>query len=151
VYRRNQGYNLPDWVGKTSYRCNYTPGWDSYLPYWGCSFLCDPKFSEVSISHDDLSQHISSLSFSSSTLPSPKNMKSSHPSLSFHAMFKSYHQVQHTPHTASTNSSIPTVPLTLRTASVEDHWSSRSQPVFSFLSRPWYIQFRTFPQLQVNQ
>ena len=30
---RNQGYDLPDWVGKTSYRCNYTPDGDSYLPY----------------------------------------------------------------------------------------------------------------------
>jgi len=32
---RIQGYNWPDWVGKTSYRCNYTPDRDSYLPYWG--------------------------------------------------------------------------------------------------------------------
>jgi len=30
---RDQGNNLPDWVGKTSYRCNYTADRDSYLPY----------------------------------------------------------------------------------------------------------------------
>jgi len=29
---RNQGYNLPDWVGKTSYWYDYTPDRDSYLP-----------------------------------------------------------------------------------------------------------------------
>jgi hypothetical protein len=32
---RNQEYNLPDWVGKTSYRCNSTPDHDLYLPYRG--------------------------------------------------------------------------------------------------------------------
>jgi len=32
---RNQGYDLPDWVGKTSYQCNYMLDQDSYLPYWG--------------------------------------------------------------------------------------------------------------------
>ena len=32
---RNQGCDLPDWVGKTSYRCNYPPDRDSYLPYRG--------------------------------------------------------------------------------------------------------------------
>ena len=25
---RNQGYNLPDWVGMTSYRCNWMPDWE---------------------------------------------------------------------------------------------------------------------------
>jgi len=25
----NQGYDLPDWVGKTSYQSNYTPDRDS--------------------------------------------------------------------------------------------------------------------------
>ena len=32
---RNQGYDLPDWVGKTWYRLNDTPDQDSYLPYRG--------------------------------------------------------------------------------------------------------------------
>jgi len=32
----NQGYDLPDWVGKTLYQCNYTPNRDSYLPYQAC-------------------------------------------------------------------------------------------------------------------
>ena len=30
-----QGYDLPDWVEKTTYQGNYTPDWDSYLPYRG--------------------------------------------------------------------------------------------------------------------
>ena len=29
----NERYNWPDRVGKTSYRCNYTPDQDVYLPY----------------------------------------------------------------------------------------------------------------------
>jgi len=32
---RYPGYDLPDRVGKTLYRCDYTLDWDSYLPYWG--------------------------------------------------------------------------------------------------------------------
>jgi len=43
---RNQGYDLPDWVGKTSYRCDYTPDRDSYLPYRGWSIDSHPKFSK---------------------------------------------------------------------------------------------------------
>jgi len=35
VDRRNQGYDLPDWVGKTLYQCNYAPDRDSYLLYRG--------------------------------------------------------------------------------------------------------------------
>jgi len=31
----NEGYNLADWVGKTSYQCNYTPDRDTDLPYRG--------------------------------------------------------------------------------------------------------------------
>jgi hypothetical protein len=34
---RNPGYDLPDWVGKTSYRYIYTADRDSYLPYRGWS------------------------------------------------------------------------------------------------------------------
>jgi hypothetical protein len=49
-----------------------------------------------------LSHLLSSLSFSSSTLPSPKNTKLSHPSLSLHPMIKSEQQVQHTLSTAYT-------------------------------------------------
>ena len=32
---RNQGYNLPDSVGKTSYQCNYMADQDLYLTYRG--------------------------------------------------------------------------------------------------------------------
>jgi len=31
----NHRYDLPDVVGMTSYRCDYTPDEDSYLPYRG--------------------------------------------------------------------------------------------------------------------
>jgi hypothetical protein len=30
---RNQGYDLLDWVVKTSYQGHFTPDWESYLPY----------------------------------------------------------------------------------------------------------------------
>ena len=30
---RNQGYDLPNRVGKTSDQCNYTPYWESFKPY----------------------------------------------------------------------------------------------------------------------
>jgi hypothetical protein len=33
VDRREQGYDLSDWNGKTTYQCNYTPDLDSNLPY----------------------------------------------------------------------------------------------------------------------
>ena len=42
----NQGYNLPDWVGKTSYRCDYTPDRDSSLPYRGWSIDSHMQFSK---------------------------------------------------------------------------------------------------------
>ena len=37
---RNRGYDLPDWVPKTSYRCNYTPDRDSYLLYGDGQLTC---------------------------------------------------------------------------------------------------------------
>jgi len=40
-----QGYDLPDWVGKASYFCDYTLDRDSYLPYWGWSIDLRTKFS----------------------------------------------------------------------------------------------------------
>jgi len=42
---RNQGYHLPDWVGNTSYRCNYTPDRDLYLLYRGWYIDSHTKFS----------------------------------------------------------------------------------------------------------
>jgi len=85
----NHGYELPDWVGKTAYRCNYTPDRNSYLLYWGWYIDLHTKFLAVSVSHHDFPHLLSSLSFLSSTLPSPKNTKLSHRSLSLHAMMKS--------------------------------------------------------------
>ena len=41
---RNQGYDLPDWVGKSSCRCIYRPDWDSCLPYRGWSIELHTKF-----------------------------------------------------------------------------------------------------------
>jgi len=46
--------------------------------------------------------HPPSLTFSSTTLPSSQNTKLSHLSLSLHGMILSWHRVQHTPSTAST-------------------------------------------------
>ena len=54
--------------------------------------------------------------FSSTTLPSSWNTKSSHPSESLHAMLMSWHQVQHTPSTAYTKYSIHQVQHTPSTA-----------------------------------
>jgi hypothetical protein len=34
-HMRPQRYEMPDWVGKISYRWFYTPDRVSYLPYWG--------------------------------------------------------------------------------------------------------------------
>jgi len=42
---RNQGYDLPDWIGKTSYRWYYMPDRDWYLPYWGWTIDLHTKFS----------------------------------------------------------------------------------------------------------
>jgi len=60
---RNQGYDLPDWVGKTSYRCYYRPDQDSYLLYQGWSIDSHTKFFQVPVSHDDFPHLLSSLSF----------------------------------------------------------------------------------------
>jgi len=42
---RNQGYDLPDWVEKTSYWCYDPPDRDSYLPFRGWSIDSHMKFS----------------------------------------------------------------------------------------------------------
>ena len=42
---KNQGYDLPDWVAKTSYWCSYAPDRESYLPYRGSSIDSHMKFS----------------------------------------------------------------------------------------------------------
>jgi hypothetical protein len=112
----NNGYDLPDWVGMTWYRCYYTPDRDSYLLYWGWSIESYTKFSYVPVSHDDFPPTLSSLSFLSSILPSPKNTKLSHRTLSLHAMIKNEHRVQHTPSTACTEYSIHRVQHSLSTA-----------------------------------
>jgi len=43
---RNQGYDLPDGVGKTSYWCYYTPDLESYLLYRGWSIDSHTEFSK---------------------------------------------------------------------------------------------------------
>ena len=68
--------------------------------------------------------HPSSLSFSSTTLLSSQNTKLSHPSLSLHVMFMSWHRVQHTPSTAYTEYSIDRVQHTPNTAYTQDCLSS---------------------------
>jgi len=70
---RNQGHDFPHWVGKTSYQCDYIPDWNSYLWYQGWIIDSHTKFSYILVSDDNIPHLLSSLSFSSSTLPSPKN------------------------------------------------------------------------------
>jgi len=86
---QNQAYDLPDLVGKTSYRCNCTPDRDSYLLFQGSQIDLYTKFSYLSVSHHYFPHTLSSLSFLSSILPSPKNTKVSHPSLFLHTIIKS--------------------------------------------------------------
>jgi len=70
---RNPGDDLPDWVGMSSYLCNYTPNRDCYLPYPGLSIDLHTEFSQVPVPNDDFPRTLSSLSFLSSIIPSPKN------------------------------------------------------------------------------
>jgi len=86
---RSQGYDLPDSVGKTSYRCNYTPDSESYLSYGGLYIDSLTNFSYDPVSHDNLPHILFAFPFSSSNLPSPENTKLSHRSLSLHSMIKS--------------------------------------------------------------
>ena len=98
---RNQEYEFPDWVQKTSYRCYNPPDRDSYLPYREWEIESPTKFSSVPVSDADFPHLLSSLSFLSSALPSPKNTKLCHPSPSLHAEIMSDHQVLHTASIAS--------------------------------------------------
>jgi len=50
---RNQGYDGPDWVGKTLFWFYFVPDRDLYLPYRGWSLDSHTKSSEVPVSHDD--------------------------------------------------------------------------------------------------
>ena len=43
---RKQGYDLADWVWKTSYQCRFAADRDSYLPYRGWSIDSHKKFSK---------------------------------------------------------------------------------------------------------
>jgi len=103
----------------TSYQCNYTLDWDSYLAVLGMVNWLAHDILQVPVCHEDLPHLISSLSVSSWTQPSPMNTKFSYPSVSLHAMIKSWHQVQHTPSTAYTDYSIHWVQHTSSTAYTE--------------------------------
>ena len=61
-----------------------------------------PDFSYPVVSSTLFSSSSTVVSFSSTTLPSSQNTKFSYPSLSLHVMIMSWHWVQHTPSTAST-------------------------------------------------
>jgi len=104
---RNQGFDLPDWVGKTSYRGNYTPDRDSYLPYRGWSIESHTKFaksqflmticpinSHLSTSRPQLYRHLRTRS---SVIPLYLSMPWSRVNTEY-----SIHRVQHTPSTAYT-------------------------------------------------
>ena len=77
---RNQGYDLPDWVGKTLYWCYYTL--DRRLVHAVSGIV---KW----LAHEILLSPSFSWWFVPSPLPLPKNTKLSHPSLSLHAMIRS--------------------------------------------------------------
>jgi len=82
--------------------------------------------------------HPPSLSFSSTTQPSSQNTMLSHPSLSLHDMILSWHRVQHTPSTASTQDCLsslyshykltPECSFSFRRASLHDRPPSASSP-----------------------
>jgi len=87
--------------------------------------------------HSDL--HPPSLSFSSTTQPSSQNTKLSHPSLSLHVVIMSWHRVQHTPSTASTQDCLsslhshdyeltPQCSFSFRRTSLYDRLPSASSP-----------------------
>ena len=92
----------------------YHPRWDRYESWSGMVYhrwevfptqsgMSYPRFLiSPPILHIVLNLHPPSLSFSSTTLPSSQNTKLSHLSLSLHGMIMSWHRVQHTPSTAST-------------------------------------------------
>ena len=66
---RNQEYNLPDWVGKTSYQCDYTSDRDLDQLYRISKIDSHKKFSQIQVSHEDYPRPLSSLCFLSSILP----------------------------------------------------------------------------------
>jgi len=82
------------------------PVWCVMTPIWGLSNPIRqvvPLISHIHLyspHHSHL--HPPSLSFSSTSQPSLQNTKWSHPSLSLHGRIMSWHRVQHTPSTAST-------------------------------------------------
>jgi len=85
----NPGYDLPDCVGKSLQWCYHILYRDTYR--LNRSWLIDwhTKFPFVLVSDDDFPDLLSSRSFLSSLVPSPKNTKLSHRSLSLHAMINS--------------------------------------------------------------
>jgi len=86
----------------------YIPKWDSYLLYWQWYINVHTKYSSAPVSHDDFLDVLSSLSCFSSSLPSPKNRKFCHLSLSLSMLWSwvkteySICQVLHAPSTAYT-------------------------------------------------
>jgi len=98
---RNPEFDLRVWVQMTSCQCNYPPDRDSYQQYWGWSIALHTKSSEVPVCHHKFLLLLWCLTFLCSTLPSPKNMKCSHPSVTLHAIILTQHRVLHTPSTAS--------------------------------------------------
>ena len=92
-------FTITDMAGSSSNQaCNYI-GRGSSQPNQASR---TPDFSYLLVSSTWFSSSSPSLSFSFTTLPSSQNTKLSHPSLSLHAMIMSWHSVQHTLSTAST-------------------------------------------------
>jgi hypothetical protein len=129
AYAKSQEYDLPDWIQKTSYQCDYPPERNLYLLDQRCSIELHTKFYWVPVSHVNFPNLLWSLSFLYSTLPSLKNPKLRHPSLSLYATIMSQHWVEHHP-------KIDSLPLPVS---------------FLSLGRCCCTQLSTFPQLHGNQ
>jgi len=126
----------------------FTRPYIGVIIHWIRSCICRIRNGKLSHTQNSLkfqflinvSHLLSSLAFSSSTQPWPRNTKFSHSSLSRYTMCMSQNHVQHTLNIAYTkyciHSMIDYLPLPASLSSLEG---------------PWCTQFCTLPPLQVNQ
>jgi len=109
-------FTIPNTAGTSSNpACNYTDMRSFQLNQASRT----PDFSYLLVFSILFSSSSSSLSLSSTTLPSSQNTKFSHPPLSLNAIIMSWHRVQHSLSTANTEYSIHRVQHTSSTAYTE--------------------------------
>jgi len=85
-YVGHQGYHLRDFTKLTSYMYSYKPEWESCMQCREQLTNLQIKPSYLPVSDDDFLNFVSSLSFSSTTLPLQVNTTLSHPSHSLYGM-----------------------------------------------------------------